>query len=384
MSVRDYLAWFQLIRQRGRFFVAIAGISFACILIFMQLGFLESLFVGATRPHSILNADLVIAHPKLQTLLTPKSFARERLYQAKGFNGVESVSAIQLANLQWRNPVDHQIRAILLLGIDPLKHALIFPNFDNRLNELKMFRRVLFDQKSRPEYGPIKQLLEKAGTFEVELNDKNVTVAGLFSLGASFAADGTAISSDTTFSYLSGSKSASHIQLGLIKISPGASIAAVKSNLQRVFKNDVSVYTRDEFAQLEKTYWADSTGIGFIFGLGVVVGFIVGVVIVYQILHSDVQDHMPEYATLKAMGYADSYLLGVLLKEAFILSCAGFMPALLLTFLLYSIAESATSMPIFMTTERALFVFSLSLAMCSISAVIAMKKLREADPADVF
>ncbi|MBC7997595.1 MAG: FtsX-like permease family protein [Leptolyngbya sp.] len=384
MRVRDYLAWFQLIRQKGRFFVAIAGISFACILIFMQLGFLESLFVGATRPHSILNADLVIAHPTLQTLLTPKSFARERLYQVKGFTGVESVSAIQLANLQWRNPVDHQIRAILLLGIDPLKHALILPNFDSRLNELKMFRRVLFDQKSRPEYGPIKQLLERTGKLEVELNDKNVTVAGLFSLGASFAADGTAISSDTTFSYLSGNKSASQIQLGLIKISPDSSIAEVKRNLQRVFKNDISVYTRDEFAQLEKTYWADSTGIGFIFGLGVVVGFVVGVVIVYQILHSDVQDHMPEYATLKAMGYADSYLLGVLLKEALILSGAGFVPALLLTFFLYSIAESATSMPIFMTSERALFVFSLSLAMCSISAVIAMKKLRDADPADVF
>lgn len=384
MKVRDALAWLQLTRQRGRFFVAIAGISFACILIFMQLGFLESLFIGATKPHYLLNADIVIAHPKFQTLLTPKGFPKERLYQASGYMGVESVSAIQLAILHWRNPVTHQIRAILLLGIDPIKQSLSFTNSDSLVKGLIRFRTILFDRKSRPEYGPVAELLARAGRLEVDINEKKVNVTGLFSMGASFAADGTAITSDTTFSFLSGSKSSRQIQLGLIKVKPGASVLAIRESLKNAYGKEISVYTRDEFAEIEKNYWAESTGIGFIFGLGVVVGFIVGVVIVYQILYSDVADHMPEYATLKAIGYADSYFLGVLTKEALILSCCGFIPALLLTFLIYSIAETATSMPIFMTWQRAAFVFSLAVLMCAISAAIATRRLREADPADVF
>ena len=384
MKVRDALAWLQLTRQRGRFFVAIAGIAFACILIFMQLGFSESLFIGATRPHYLLNADIVIANPKLQTLLTPKGFPRERLYQASGYKGVDSISAIQLAILQWRNPITHQIRAILLFGIDPLKQSLCIANADSQLKSLTRFRSILFDQKSRPEYGPIAEMFSKAGILEIELENKRVNVTGLFTLGASFAADGTAIAGDTTFSFLSGSKSARQIQLGLIKVAPDVSVQAVIEALRHSYGKEVSVYSRDEFAEIEKTYWAESTGIGFIFGLGVVVGFIVGVVIVYQILYSDVADHLPEYATLKAIGYSDSYFLGVLTKEALILSCTGFLPALILTFFMYSIAETVTAMPIYMTWQRATFVFSLSVLMCAISAAIAIRRLREADPADVF
>ena len=146
----------------------------------------------------------------------------------------------------------------------------------------------------------------------------------------------------------------------------------------------VSFGTTEEFAQIERDYWANGTGIGFIFGLGVGVGFIVGIVIVYQILYSDVSEHLPEYATLKAMGYGDSYLLGVLLQEALLLAVLGYLPSVVLALGLYQAAFAATLLPISMTTRRAVTVLIMTIVMCSASGAIAMRKLRAADPADIF
>ena len=117
----------------------------------------------------------------------------------------------------------------------------------------------------------------------------------------------------------------------------------------------MKVLTSKEFAQNEIDYWG-SQGIGFIFGMGVMVGFIVGIVIVYQILYSDVSEHLTEYATLKASGYSDRYLLGVLLQEAFLLAVLGYIPGFLLSFGLYKLTYAATLLPIAMKFNRAVFV----------------------------
>jgi putative ABC transport system permease protein len=146
---------------------------------------------------------------------------------------------------------------------------------------------------------------------------------------------------------------------------------------------DVKVLSKAEFLAHEKRYWQTRTAIGFIFSLGTLMGFIVGIVIVYQILYTDVADHLPEYATLKAMGYRDIYLLGVIFQEAIILACIGFLPGLALSGLLYYNAAKATRLPIVMTVARAIMVLILTVIMCGVSGAIAVGKLRSADPADI-
>jgi putative ABC transport system permease protein len=219
----------------------------------------------------------------------------------------------------------------------------------------------------------------------VQLSGKEVQVAGVFTLGASFAADGNAITSDSTFLNLFPGRQPNEIDVGMIKLQPNANPEQVKRQLQALLpRQEVIVLTLDEFANREKEYWANSTAIGFIFTLGTVVGFIVGVVIVYQILYSDVADHLPEYATLKAMGYKNKYLMGVLLQQAVILAVLGFIPSLGVSWFVYSLAQSATLLPIRMTTERAITVFILTLIMCMGSGAIALRKLNQADPADIY
>ncbi|MBD2251632.1 ABC transporter permease DevC [Nostoc parmelioides] len=378
------LAWRQLMKEKTRLAVAVAGITFADMLMFIQLGFESALFDAAVKPHRNLQADLVLINPQFQTLFSVKSFSRERLYQALGYEGVQSVTPLYIGTGQWRNPETRQDRAILVWGIDPAASAFKFPEIQQNQNQIKQLNQVLFDQAGRPEYGAVGDIFKKTNSFQTELNNIGVNVSGVFSNGASFAADGNVIASDSTFLRLFPERKPERIEVGLITLKPGVDKEKVRSQLAAGLPNDVKVLTPEGFAQTEKEYWANGTGIGFIFGLGVGVGFIVGIVIVYQILYSDVSDHLPEYATLKAMGYTDRYLLVVLLQEALLLAFLGYLPAYILSFGLYQITYAATMLPIAMKLERAITVFILTIIMCTASGAIAMRKLRSADPADVF
>ncbi|MFM2062905.1 MAG: hypothetical protein RLZZ507_2575 [Cyanobacteriota bacterium] len=389
LFLKTPLALRQLMKEKTRLAVAVAGITFADMLIFIQMGFESALFDAATQPHRNLSADLVLINPQFQTLFSVKSFSRERLYQALSYNGVKSVNSVYIGTGQWRNPETRVDRAILVWGVDPNKPGLKFPEVQKNKDHLKLLNQVMFDQASRPEYGAVGNIFKKTGNFSTELNSTSVNVKGVFSNGASFAADGNVIASDSTFLQLFPERKADQIEVGLINLQPDADIEKVKAQLRKGLNSDpknpfVEVGIPEDFAQKEKNYWANSTGIGFIFGLGVGVGFIVGIVIVYQILYADVSDHLPEYATLKAMGYTDTYLLGVLVQEALILAILGYLPAFFLSFGLYKLTFAATLLPIYMKVDRAITVFIMTVIMCSVSGAIALRKLRSADPADIF
>jgi putative ABC transport system permease protein len=377
------LAWLQLIKSKSRLAVALAGIGFADMLMFVQLGMLDALLTGATQAHQNLQADLVLTNPQFQTLFNIKNFPRERLQQTLAYDGVKSVRPLYVSLAQWRNPETLLERSILVWGIDPANPPFQFPEVNQKLEEIKLLDRALFDRASRPEYGPIPDLIKQQVTVEAQVNKKNIQTIGLFTLGASFGADGNIITSDSTFLKLFPDRQANQIDVGLINLEPGTDLPKIQQQLKAGLPNDVKVLTPTEFAKIEIDYW-QSQGVGFIFGMGVVVGFIVGTVIVYQILYTDVADHLPEYATLKAMGYTDAYLLGALMQEALILAVLGYIPGFLLSLGLYQLTYAATLLPVAMKIDRALLVMLLTVFMCGVSGAIATRKLRSADPADVF
>ena len=378
------LAWLQLIKEKTRLVVAIAGIAFADMLILLQLGFQDALYDGATQTQRLLQADLALINPQFQTLFSVQSFPRQRLYQALSADGVASVSSIYIASAQWKNPDTRQNRAILVWGVDPEAPSFAVPEIERNLPQIKQLNQVLFDRSSRPEYGAIADTLQKQGTLEAEVNEQMIRVVGTFTIGASFAADGNIITSDSTFLKLFPQRQPDKIEVGGIQLQPGTKPELVKAQLIAILGNEVRIMTPEEFASVEKHYWESQGAIGFIFGLGVTVGFIVGIVIVYQILYTDVANHLPEYATLKAMGYDDRYLLGVLIQQSLLLAILGYIPGFLISVGLYQLAYAAILMPIAMKFERAVFVLVLTFVMCSVSGAIAMQKLRSADPADVF
>ncbi|MCL6432755.1 MAG: ABC transporter permease DevC [Leptolyngbyaceae cyanobacterium HOT.MB2.61] len=380
------LAWLQLKREPIRLLVALAGIGFAVILMFVQMGFQDALFDSAVRLHRNLKGDVFLISPQSTALIAMRSFSQRRLYQALGYEGVESVSPIYLGFAFWKNPVNRNTRSILAIAFDPA-NPVFGPEILPDLDPIRFPDVVLFDDKSREEFGPIAKLFNEGKPVITEIDGRRVTVGGLFSLGASFGADGNFITSDLNFLRIFSRRKPGHIDAGSIKLKPGADVQKVVSALKRDMEDvtrDVRVLTKQEFIEFEQKYWKDSTAIGYIFTLGAAIGFVVGTVIVYQILYTDVTDHLAEYATLKAMGYKNLYLLSVVFQEALILSVLGYIPGFFLSIGLYKLTQNATSLPIGMTTARAILVFCLTVMMCLISGAIAVRKVQDADPADIF
>jgi putative ABC transport system permease protein len=383
-SRRIPLSWLLLARQPARLAVALAGIAFAGILMFMQLGFRDGLFDASITIHKLFDADLVLLSPRTTSSIGMAGFPRRRLIQAMADPQVASTTPVHWNLLLWRNPQTRTTRSILTLGFDPGDPLFTDPGLTAKAQVLSQRGRVLFDELSRPEFGPIGEWFRQGKVVETEVAGKRVRVAGLVALGPSFGADGNVITSRETFLRLMPNTPPGSIELGLIRLTPGADPAAVAARLKQTLPEDVTIYTKKGFEEFEKNYWRSSTAIGFIFTLGAGMGFVVGCVIVYQILYSDVSDHLPEYATLMAMGYRLLTLLGVVAREGLILAVLGYVPAWLAGQGLYALVRAGTRLPVEMDGQRSLLVFAMIFTMCMGSAFMAMRKLADADPAEIF
>jgi putative ABC transport system permease protein len=383
-SRRVPLAWLLLTRQPARLAVALAGIAFAGILMFIQLGFRDGLFDASVTIHKLFDADVVLISPRAISSIGMAGFPRRRLVQALADPAVRGVTPVHWNLMLWRNPENRRNRSILAIGFEPGDPLFTDPSLAERARPLTQRGRVLFDQRSRPEFGPIAAWLRQGRVVETEVAGRRVRVSALVSLGPSFGADGTMLLSRETFLMLMPETVPGSIEVGLVRLEPGADAAEVANRLQRRLPSDVRVLTKAGFEEFEKDYWRSSTAIGFIFTLGAAMGFVVGCVIVYQILHSDVSDHLPEYATLLAMGYRLSSLLGVVAREGLLLAVLGYVPAWLAAQGFYTLVRSGTRLPVYMQTERSLLVFAMILTMCMASAAVAMRKLADADPAEIF
>jgi putative ABC transport system permease protein len=378
------LAWLQLKREPTRLAVALAGIAFADILIFFQLGLAEGLFDSVTKPYSSLQGDLFLINPLFESLSVVRSFPRQRLYQAAGASGLQSINYLYIDQGRWRNPQTLKNQTTMVFAINPNNSAIGLPEVRSHLSQLNLLNRILYDRTGPVDlFGDVLGPLNQVGIVPIQFNQVQTKVVGTFTMGASFTANGNVITSHSTFLRLFPERRADEIDVGVITLKPGANIKQVQTDIRSQFK-DVLVMTHEEFIEHEKKYWQVNSPIGFLFGFGAVIGFIVGTVIVYQILYSDVSDHLPEYATLKAMGYGDAYLMSILIQESLIMAILGFIPGFVVALGLYSIATSVTFIPIMMSVDRAILVLVLTIVMCVASGGIAMRKLQEADPADIF
>lgn len=380
------LAWCLLTRQPGRLLVALAGICFAGMLMFLQLGFRDALFDASIAIHRLFNADVVVISSTSSSSVSMEPFPQRRLFQAASWPEVESISPVRWGLLVWKNPETGAPRGILTVGFDPDDDILRLEGLAEQKKGLQLDQRVLYDRLSRSEFGPVEEWLEAGRTVTAEVGNTRLVVADLVELGVSFGADGTLLTSNRTFNQLTGSAdgSSTAIELGLIRLVPGADPDAVAAALNKALPDDVRVLTKPEFLEFEQGYWRSSTAIGFIFNLGATMGLVVGAVVVYQILFSDVVDHLPEYATLKAMGYSSMDLVAVILQESLLLAGFGYIPAFLAGQGIYNFARTATNLPIGMSSQMATFVFAMIFLMCVISGLLAMGKIRDADPAEIF
>jgi putative ABC transport system permease protein len=372
-----------LSHQKVRLLVALAGIAFADILIFMQLGFHTSIFGGVTRIHEHLRGDLFLVSTRAKFLADGQTFSRRHLYQAAAVDGVASASPLYYSFGQWVNPWEKKVTSAAVIAFDPVRPVTDLADVNRQLKKIELPDTVLFDSKSQPDLGPVAQLFAQGKTITTEISDRRIKVGGIYTLGSTLFVEGHIITSDWNYERLFGSDSLDNLKVGILTLKPSEDLQAIQKKVQARLPSEVKVLTHQEFIRAEKDFW-DTHPAGTIFNFGVAMGFIVGVVIVYQVLYSDVNDHLAEYATLKAMGFSDKNLLGIVIQEGIILAVLGFIPGFSFSIGMYALLETLTRMPLGMETGVAMRVLAMTVLMCLISAAIAIRKLQSADPADVF
>lgn len=385
-SLRDRtpLGWLQLKKNKARLFVAAAGIGFADLLVFAQMGIQAALFDSNTQLNRGVDADIVIRSAQYRDLSLSNTLPRRRLYQIQALPEVQSAEALYVSRVVWKNPQSHRKTELTLVGQSLDRPAFNFDDLNRNLDKLKQPDTFIFDRLTRGDYTNVLAQAEQGKTVKTEIDRRTIQVAGLFSLGASFATDGTLITSQENFLRFFPDRGAGQVTLGLVKVKPGADPSEVLAQIKGILPPDTIASTKQDYVDFEQAYWQQTTPIGIVFTFGTILAFVIGTVIVFQILSTDVNDHMGEYATFKAMGFRDRYLLFVVLEEALILAALGFIPGLGLALGQYALLRSVAALPVSMTFARLSFVFFLTVVMCVASGMIATRRLQSADPADVF
>ena len=381
---RQPIGWLQLTHNRTRLATALAGVAFANLLVFMQLGFFGALIASIAIPYNGMNAEILIQSSDANTLQDGSPIPRNRMLQAAAEPGVASATAVHYGRLEWKQP-DGTIRALDIVGIDPQALAFRSPEVIAARAELALADRAIIDRRTRNVPAALFREIEAGHAYPIEANNHAITITGTFTLGGGFGADGYLVVSDQTFLRIFRNRSAGAPNYVLLRALPGEAIPALVERLRaRLPSSDVAIRTMADAVARDQAFQTTQKPAGIIFGFGTFIGALVGIVIVYQILATDVADHLKEYATFKAIGYPPRFFLGIVLEEAVILGLLGFIPGLLASLGLYAIIAAATGLPLEMTAGRAGAVLVGTIAMSMISGLIATRRLAQADPADLF
>jgi putative ABC transport system permease protein len=387
MTRRTPLAWHNLSHQPVRSGVAVVGVTFAAVLMFMQLGFLEAVKASATVIYDVLEFDICLRSRDYARFSDARSFNRDRLSATREIAGVESASPLWVGVLSWRNPKTGEPRAILTLGVPEGPATFRDSSIQDALPP--MFKRpqsLLLDTKTRREFGPANGRAFGEGDVgrRVEINDKELVVAGLYTCGSGLNAGGAVLVHHRDFLRCLPPFPPDQVSLGLIRLRSNQDPYTVAAQLSAVLPEDVEVLTREQVLDREIRHWVWETNYGLIFMSGVVVAVVVGTAIVYQVLASEVTSRMPEYATLKAIGYSNAYLIRVMVEQALLLALVAFVAGWAISAVLYQITAVGAQIPIRMTWENLLLVFALTSALCIVSGIAAIRKAYRADPAELF
>ena len=377
-------AWRQLSIEKKRLLAAIAGVSFGAIIMTFQLEIFNAAMLMSVRPLMALKGQLVMVDRNYEYFLSNVTFTRRRLYQAKAVPGVKNVFPLYTALAPMRNPVTHMYKMVFVMGINPDANPFTFPAVKKNLELLKDPENILFDALSRSDFGPIPALFKKYGSVGTEIAGKKVRVAGLFHMGQTLAVTGHVITSYEGLCRIQPGRDPGMINVGLISLQPGADPEETARRITRVIPDDVEIISRHEFIHREQAYWKKRTPIGFITVASMFVAMVVGAVVVYQILYTDITDHLSEYATLKAIGYKDRFFLQLILTQSLILLALSMIPFLPIIVALNYVTQYLAGLPAHLSATEFALVFLVATLMCSAAGLLATRRLRPADPADIF
>jgi putative ABC transport system permease protein len=369
-----------LTHRKLRSALAVSGVGFAVLFMFIQLGFLATVESTARALTSRLSGELILISPRFMNLRLTHDIPRSRLFQAQAVPGVRDVVPLYVRYTRWRSAAGDGSCEMLALGVSlegPSALTVVDPVRDEAV--LRRPDAVLMDSLAQGKCGP---------TGEGALGDVNdrrrMSVGGHYTLGVGLQSDGSFVVGDGAFYELFGGHRLERPQMGIVFVAPESDPREVARGLRARLPPDTRVVTRDQLESEQVRFWVDETAVGNMFRLGTLVGFVVGIVILYQVLSTDIRNQQQQFATLKAMGYSDRQLYGLVLRQGWAYALLGYVPGAVCALAVYGIAHHTTLLPIFMTASRAAFVLLLTVVMCTAAAVLSLRRIADADPAELF
>jgi putative ABC transport system permease protein len=378
------LALRNLLANKRRLIRSSAGIGFAVLLMLVQLGFESGFFDASLATVRQLDGDLFFMTADKYRVATRDPFPHRYLADAAKVVGIAAVSPLYASwqDFNWKNPRGTQTYLVQTFGFDPDHPPFLLADVKKEAEKLKQEDTVLVDRRARSFLGM------EQDTGQTEINGHKVRIVGSFPLGPDFVSDGTVMMSDRTFArLLPGNRegaAAIPVELGIVKIRPGEDLSKVEQALRAALPGSLRVMTRDDLIAYERSFQADLSSAGPIFWLGTLVGFVVGMLISYQVIYTDLSDQLPQYATLKGMGYETGYLVRVVMEQATLSALCGYIPAWIVCIGVYWAIGQVALLPLRMTLSLTLLSFGLTLGMCLLSAALAIRRVIAADPAEVF
>ena len=372
------LAWRILTHQKGRTALALVGIFMAILLVFIQLGLFFAVPQGGMLLYDNMRFDLLLVSEQYEYQAQPGAFGLGRLDRVRATPDVAVVTPIYFAVAKWKGGQGGIWPDIFVIGFDPASHVFLPGGIDRQFAELERPNTILVDSATRPIFGPL-----TSGRI-VDVGDRPVAIGGQYLLGTGFMGLGVALASEPNFARLFPGRGLGEVNLGPILLKPGADPDRAAIDLRKLLGAGVRIFTRRELAAHEAAYWTTRTSVGLIFGSGLLISVVVGIMVVYQIVSTQVSRQLPQFATLKAIGYNDSALAATVAAMSLLIIGAAFAPALAAAFWVYQIIRRETLLPVTMTPGHAVAVLAAALAMAAIAALLALGGLRRADPADVF
>jgi putative ABC transport system permease protein len=378
------LAWRNLVANRMRLARSLAGIGFAVLLMLVQLGFERGFFDASLGMIRQLDGDLFVMRASKYRFGSEDPFPAASLAAARAVAGVASVAPLYAVwqHMLWREPGGERTHLIQGFGFDPDHPVFLIPELRRQSELLKQPDTVIVDRRSRPFLGM------HTGAQATEINGRPVRIVGSYAFGPDFMANGTVMMSARTYAaLLAGNPDLLQfipVEFGVVKLQPGADLAAVQRALREALPGELRVMSKPELEAFERAFQADLSAAGPIFWMGTIVGFVVGMLIAYQVIYTDLSDQLPQYATLKGMGYSSFYLVRVVFQQAALTAVAAYVPAWLLCLLVYRVIGELALMPLQMTLQVTAISFALTLGMCLVSAALAIRRVIALDPAEVF
>lgn len=376
------VAWRILTYQKGRTALAVGGIFVAILLIFIELGFFIAVPRGGLLIYDHMRFDLLVTSSRYIYQSESGAFPPARLDPVRANPEVAQASAVYIGSAKWQDPAGGKRIDATVIGFEPGSDIFTVPSVLAQSHLLDRPDTVLVDDQTRSIFGPL-----DTGRV-VDLGGHKVTIAGRYTLGTGFLGLAVALASEETFFRIFGTgprpRPRDTANLGLVTLKPGADPDTVARALRTTLPADTKVFTRDELAANEIAFWTTKTGTGLIFGSGLIVAFIVGIMILYQTLATQITRQLPQFAMLKAIGHTNRVLDAIVLIEAMLVMLAAFLPAVGVALWVYSVIRAQTLLPVTMSPPQLAGVFAVAVFMSGISAMLSLLRLRRADPAEIF